>query len=122
MARKTNPAAACGCILMIIGFIVLLLIDWLIGLVVFGLGLVFGLIGVLAGLFSDLFGIGDAERPSQIIVVDQKHKDKESETDDDGYNPDLPAYLREPKKKSPKAKRPQPRKKTTEDREDTDKK
>lgn len=106
MARKTNPAASVGCLLMIVGFVVTMAFDLIGGImfggiIIFAAGAVLGLLGALAGIISDLFGLGKDEGSSQIIVMGQKEKDKEAETDEDGYNPDLPAYLREPKKKKP---------------------
>lgn len=98
MARKTNPVIGCGGILLLVGFIILMIFDLVTGVIIMILGFVLAVIGLFANVFSALFGAGDQDGPSQIIITGDKPADKEPE-EDDGYNPDVPAWLREPKKK-----------------------
>lgn len=110
MARKVHPAIGCGWILMLVGFIVLMVLDLITGIGILIVGFIVMVIGVILGLIGIATGANDQDGPSQIIITGDKSAHKELE-DDDGYNPDVPAWLRDPKPKSPKPKKPQPKKK-----------
>lgn len=112
MARKTNPAASIGCFLMIAGFIVLMAFDLIGGIIIFVVGAALGVLGALAGIICDIFGLGQDDSATRIIMMDEKKPEEKSERDENGYHRDVPAWLRDQKPKRPQPKKKPPGKKS----------